>query len=271
MLHSARQNKRSGRTTVKIIILSAGQGRRLLPLTESTPKCALPVGGNTPLGWQLQALEEAGATEVVVATGFAARKVHILIDAHNAHGGMPVRTSFNPFYENCDNLGTCWVVRHEMDEPFVIINGDTLFEPEVFRRLLEAEATHPITVVTNTKATYDNDDMKVIAAGEELKRVGKQLHADHVNHESIGMIRFTAAGAARFVQKIESMMEDPTTLSRWYLSAIDQLAAEKLVGILDITGLGWCELDDHDDLTHANRLVPRWWRHVPELRSVGLS
>jgi choline kinase len=111
--------------------------------------------------------------------------------------------------------------------------------------------------------------MKVITAGQELKRVGKKLQADHVTHESIGMIRFNQAGAARFVQKIESLMQHESTLARWYLSAVDELAAEKLVGICDITGLGWCELDDMDDLAHANRVVPGWWERVAPLRKEG--
>jgi choline kinase len=251
---------------VKTIILSAGQGRRLLPLTEETPKSVLPIGNKSALGWQLAALEEAGATEVVVATGFHAEKIQTVVDEHNDKGGMPVRTSYNPFYANCDNLGTCWIVRHEMNQPFIIINGDTMFEPEVYRRLLAADDKYPITLVTNTKPAYDSDDMKVITAGNELKRVGKKLQAEHVSHESIGMIRFNQAGAARFVQKIESLMQHESTLARWYLSAVDELAADKLVGICDITGLGWCELDDMDDLAHANRVVPSWWERVAPLR-----
>ena len=252
---------------MKTIILSAGQGRRLLPLTENTPKCALPVGERSALGWQLRALEEAGATEVVVATGFHADKVQEIVDEHNERGGMPARTAYNPFYANCDNLGTCWIVRHEMNEPFVIINGDTMFEPEVYRRLLETDNTHPITLVANAKASYDSDDMKVITSGDALKRVGKKLKVEHVTHESIGMIRFNAAGAARFVQKIESLMLHESTLGRWYLSAIDELAADKLVGIADITGLGWCELDNQEDLAHANRVVPTWWSRISPLRA----
>ena len=51
---------------MKTIILSAGQGRRLLPLTEETPKSVLPIGEKSALGWQLAALEEAGASEVVL-------------------------------------------------------------------------------------------------------------------------------------------------------------------------------------------------------------
>ncbi len=153
-----------------------------------------------------------------------------------------------------------------MTGPFVIINGDTMFETDVFRRLLAADDNYPITLVTNTKPSYDSDDMKVITSGEALKRVGKKLQSDHVSHESIGMIRFNQAGAARFVQKIESLMLNESTLARWYLSAVDELAADKLVGICDITGLGWCELDNAEDLAHAKRVVPTWWSKVSPLR-----
>ena len=168
--------------------------------------------------------------------------------------------------EEADSRGFEGLDWPSLPVPDVIINGDTMFEPEVYRRLLSSEEKHPITLVTNTKPAYDSDDMKVITAGLELKRVGKKLQAEHVTHESIGMIRFNQAGAARFVQKIESLMQHESTLARWYLSAVDELAADKLVGICDITGLGWCELDDMDDLAHAERVVPAWWERVAPLR-----
>ena len=55
---------------MKVIILSAGQGSRLLPLTEDRPKCLLDLGGDTLLGVQLKALKAGGATDVVIVTGF---------------------------------------------------------------------------------------------------------------------------------------------------------------------------------------------------------
>ena len=55
---------------MKVIILSAGQGSRLLPLTEDRPKCLLDVGGDTILGVQLKALKAGGARDVVIVTGF---------------------------------------------------------------------------------------------------------------------------------------------------------------------------------------------------------
>src|SRR3546814_15351970 len=69
------KNKRQLCDTMKAIILSAGQGRRLLPLTRRRPKCLINLSGISILEWQLFALREAGVEEVVVVTGFAAEAV----------------------------------------------------------------------------------------------------------------------------------------------------------------------------------------------------
>ena len=241
---------------MKVIVLSAGQGKRLLPLTAEQPKCALMLGERSVLGWQLQALVAGGATEVVVATGFQAPLINDLIGGVE---GLQVRTSHNPFYAHCDNLGTCWIVRHEMSGPFVLINGDTLFEPEVFARLLASDDTHPITLVTNHKNSYDDDDMKVSVADGQLQRVDKKLPPAQVNGESIGMIRFQGTGPALFRNRLEAMMAEESTLRRWYLSAIDALAAEGHVGVATTGNHDWCEVDDHNDLQHAQSVVPRWF------------
>ncbi len=251
---------------MKVIILSAGQGKRLLPLTEDRPKSALMLGERTVLGWQLKALKASGATEVVVATGFRASAVNEIVSQIE---GFQVRTAYNPFYAHCDNLGTCWVVRHEMTGPFVVINGDTLFEPEVFTRLLNSKDRHPITLVTNIKDSYDDDDMKVVVANGELKQVDKKLPAADISGESIGMIRFQGAGPDLFRERLESMMAVDSTLTRWYLSAIDSLASQGHVGVVTTGEYDWCEIDDRKDLEHARATVPIWFRTQRKLVRVA--
>ena len=76
---------------MKAIILSAGQGKRLLPLTENSPKCALPVQARSILEWQLGQIAQCDIDEVVVVTGFGARNVEAII-AENQ--GVPVRSFF---------------------------------------------------------------------------------------------------------------------------------------------------------------------------------
>src|SRR4051794_18805316 len=110
---------------MKAIILSAGQGRRLLPLTEKRPKCLVPLAGRTLLEWQLRNLAAAGLEEAVVVTGFGADQIESALRTMQLQG-LSVRTLYNPFYAVADNLGSCWAARTEMEGEFLILNGDTL-------------------------------------------------------------------------------------------------------------------------------------------------
>ena len=244
---------------MRAIILSAGQGRRLLPLTENTPKCCLPVAHHSMLEWQLGQISQCGVDDVVVVTGFEPERVEAVVEvASRRFQGMRIRTLHNPFFSRSDNLGTCWVARSEMHEPFLIINGDTLFEAAILEKLLTARHGYPITLTTDAKGDYDDDDMKVVTDEDRLLRVGKKVDLEFVNGESIGMMLFDQEGAEAFRHKVETLMKSTEGLSLWYLSAIDELADEGHVGVCSIKGLSWCEVDDKTDLKHAETVVVGW-------------
>lgn len=245
---------------MKAVILSAGQGRRLMPLTESLPKCCLMLDGKTLLEHQVESLAVNGMDEVVVVTGFGHQLVE---DVVSKIRGVSIRTLYNPFYALSDNLGTSWIARNEMKGPFLLVNGDTIFEPSTLSSLLSSERSYPITLATDCKKQYDEDDMKISAEGDQLNRVGKKLNKAIVNGESMGMMVFNQAGADAFVNKVESLMAGPDGLARWYLSAIDELAVTGIVGVSSIQGLGWCEVDDLADFAHAEKAV-RSWRNRSE-------
>lgn len=242
----------------RAVILSAGQGSRLLPHTESTPKCLLDLNGRSMLEWQMLGLAEAGVREVVVVTGFGADKVERAITAH-APESLNVRSFFNPFYKLADNLATCWMVRSELSGPCLILNGDTLFEPGIARRLLAAPAA-PITVTIDRKPSYDADDMKVVTEGAQLKAIGKKL-VEGVNGESIGFLRFEPEGAARFVAEIDRAMRSGEGTGHFYLSAIHRLASAGTdVRVASIEGMTWGELDFPADLVRARAIAGSWLR-----------
>lgn len=237
---------------MQAVILSAGQGRRLLPLTHDRPKCLLDLDGKALLAWQLDALLGAGVGPITVVTGYAADAVEKLLAADYAHA--PVGTLYNPFYEVADNLASCWLARAHFDTETLLVNGDTVFEPALLERLLAAPEA-PIRLAVDHKAAYDEDDMKVALAGERLVRVGKALPAEVVNGESIGMLRFSAQGARRFRDAVELALREPAGLRRWYLSVIDALAHAGLVQACSISGLRWAEVDFPQDVPAAAAVV----------------
>lgn len=236
---------------MKAIILSAGQGRRLLPYTESTPKCLLPVDGERPaLEIQLRALAACGVTEARVAVGFHAEKVEAFLETHPVPW-INVETIYNPFFDSSDNLVSAWLTRPEMDRDFLLMNGDTLFEPAVLRRLLSAPMA-PVTLVINGKDEYDSDDMKVsMSADGRLRAVSKQLPNDVVNGESIGLMRFTGQGVKAFKAALDRNVRTQNGIKAYYLSVIDQLTREIPVETVSMTGLWWGEMDSPEDLVQV--------------------
>lgn len=241
----------------RAVILSAGQGSRLLPMTAQMPKCLLDLCGRSMLEWQLRGLSRMGVPEAVVVTGFHPELVEAEL-RRIAPQNMRVRTLYNPFYKLADNLASCWMARAELTGPCLILNGDTLFEPEIAGRLLAA-APAPITVTIDRKPSYDSDDMKVVTEGDHLRAIGKTLSADRVNGESIGFLRFEAEGAALFIDEIERTMRTPEGPGKWYLSAINRLAESGAdIRVTSIEGLEWGELDFPDDLIQVRALASRW-------------
>jgi choline kinase len=241
---------------MKAILLSAGQGRRLLPLTGELPKCLLRVRGRaTVLDEQLGALARCGIREVTLMVGFGADRVERRL-AERRENGLAIRTRFNPFYAQSDNLVTAWLARHEMDQAFVLLNGDTLFEPAVLERLL-ARGRGPVALAVAQKALYDDDDMKVVLDREGcLRAIGKRLEGPP-DGEAIGMTLFRGDGVAAFRDALDAAVRRPGALRDWYTAVLAELATRLPLHAVPIHGLWWTEIDDASDLDAARHALAR--------------
>lgn len=220
------------------------------------------------LGVQLRALREGGVTEVRVMVGFQAEKVEAFLASHRILG-LDVETIYNPFFDSTDNLVTAWLARSEMGSDFLLLNGDTIFEPTVLRHLISAPYA-PVTLVVNSKSRYDEDDMKV-SIGEDgrIHAISKRLQLDRTDGESIGLMRFRGEGVAAFRSGLDRAVRTATGMHAYYLSVIDALSREIPVESSSMTGLWWGELDSPEDLLKmraefpAHRMGANRWREVP--------
>src|SRR5262245_30760672 len=238
---------------MKAVILSAGQGSRLLPLTAERPKCLLPIGPKSLIEWQIDLLSRCGVGEIAVVVGFRAALVEAAL-ARLIRPGLRIRTLLNPFYNVADNLGSCWLARQEMAGDFLLLNGDTLFEAAVLQRLLRNPPA-PITVTIDRKSAYDADDMKVHLDGTRLLEIGKTLPPAKTDGESIGLLSFRGEGPQLFVEATDRALRISEGLKSFYLKVIDQLAKSHRVETATIEGLAWGEVDYPADLQRAEQLV----------------
>ncbi len=237
---------------MKAVILSAGQGSRLHPLTEDCPKCLLALGETTMLGHQVQQLAASGVDEIAVVAGFRVAAVEAEVSKLHIPG-LSIKTVFNPFFHVADNLASCWMARGEMDRDFVIVNGDTIFEQAVYEKLRD-NAGPEVTMAIDRKGNYDSDDMKVCLAGNKLTAVGKDLPLEEVDGESIGMIVFKGEGPRLFVEVLDQFMRAGSGVSNWYLKSVGVLGEQGHVDTVSIEGLKWGEVDFPEDLAKVRAL-----------------
>lgn len=227
------------------VILAAGRGARLAPLTDAVPKCLLPVNGRPILDRQLEALRRCGIEEVTVVTGHAADRV----DAHLANR-PGIGTVRNLRYATTDNLASCHAARARFaGEATVLLNGDTLFEPEILADLLEA-GHGPILIAIERKPFYDADDMKLATTdANRLRRIGKEL--DRADAEATGITLLRGNGRADFLREVEVRLATAGGPRALYTEALGAMAARDQVGVRAVHGRRWIEIDTPQDLAAA--------------------
>jgi choline kinase len=163
-----------------------------------------------------------------------------------------------------------------MTEDFVLLNGDTLFDSEILRRVLAAPEA-PLIMAIDQKPSYDADDMKVmLTTGGRLKAVGKSLPASQIDGESVGLMAFRADGVAAFRSTLETTVRDPEALRLWYHDVISLMALTVPVNTVLIEGLWWREIDTPQDLAEvrdsfARRELTASARHWPRIDTVPLK
>ena len=136
----------------------------------------------------------------------------------------------------------------KMTDDFMLLNGDTMFEAEVARRLI-ASPRAPLTLAINRKESYDSDDMKVsLNGGRRLTAVSKSLSPELVDGESIGFMLFRDDGVQALRDALNAAVRAPEALKAWYLSVVDGLAGSMRVETMTISDLWWAEIDCPKDL-----------------------
>jgi len=236
------------------VILAAGTGSRLRPLTIDQPKACLTVNG-TPIGeHQLRAYASAGIQTVTVVTGYMAEPLQALCDRCAEEWDIEIQTVHNEVFANTDNMYSLYCARHAVGgEPFFLSNGDVVFEPGVVEKLAHTDA--PSAIGTDT-STYDPEAMKLtVDENGRLDGISKEIPEHEAAGTSIDLYRFSAETSEKLFDRIERRIEINEEYTAWSELALDEVLASRSHDIetVDIAGADWVEVDDRRDLLTADR------------------
>jgi choline kinase len=227
------------------VILAAGVGSRLRPLTERRPKALVPLGGRPLIGHALDALAECGVRSLVVVLGHAREALAGYLATRRE---FDVQCVDNPAYATTNTLASVVCAAACVDGDFLLLDGDLVFEPAILVRLLEPGARLAI----DHARPLDDDAVKVALDGHRVAAVGKTLPAGRRGEaESIGLAHIDRATARALLPLCRDLLARGH--GRDYYEAAFQRLVERGVHLeaTDVTGLRWVEVDDHDDLRRA--------------------
>src|SRR5258708_13587548 len=123
------------------VILAAGRGSRLRPVTGNRPKCLARVGESTLIERQIRSLRACGVDAIAVVAGFHAADVRRVC-------GSSVEFVINSRYDSTSSLYSLWLARDLLMEGFVVLNCDVLFHDHLLPDLLASRDANPLLLAT---------------------------------------------------------------------------------------------------------------------------
>ncbi len=240
------------------VILAAGDGGRLRPYTDTTPKTLIMLRGRPLIWYPLSAMAKAGITRIGVVVGHKAREVMDGVREW-APEGVQLEYIFNPEYDGGNAVSVRAAREYVGDDDFMLSMGDHVIDPAIAARLA-ASPSHPATLGVDSRASMPgqlSDATRVFVDPlGRLVRIGKRLR--RWNAVDIGVFKFQPSVFDTFDSLYEEEGE-ALELTR----VMRRLAgSEGRVRTCDIQGRFWSDIDTLEDYQATDAYIGRTQRRL---------
>lgn len=238
---------------MKAIILAAGVGSRIRPLTDNCPKCLLKVDGKTILEMMISHLQDCGINEVVFVLGYLQDQIKDFVKSN--FPDLKSHFVTNERYAET-NTGFSLMLAKDLinDSTFIKFDADVVFDKEILKKLIECKYANCLCI--DKDINLDAEEIKVIVEDENrVIKASKTVNPKDAIGESIGIEKINAETASILFAELEIMMENEQNHQEYYEGAYERLIDKNVpFYALDISGLKWTEIDTQEDFVTAKKI-----------------
>jgi len=240
------------------LLLAAGAGTRLQPMTLDAPKCLTVVGGIPILERLVNNLRAQGFQRLIVVIGHLGNRIQEFLQHHA--GGMRIDYVVNPVYRTTNNIYSLWLARQQIREPFLLVESDLVFEASMLTNMLQ-----PDKIAISRMLPWMNGT--TVELGSKRRVTAFRLGGDSCDYarqyKTVNLYSFSLHSWSK-VEKRLSRYVSKRRLGEYYEAVLAEMVAD---GTLCFDAVffdadRWYEIDTTMDLHGAENLFTRRRRSI---------
>ena len=246
MKHSYPNNER----VTTALLLAAGIGSRLYPLTQNEPKCLTIVNAVSILERLISNLNQHGFKRLVVVTGYLENRIRDFLG--NKVGNIAIDYIFSPLYETTNNIYSLWMAREVINEPFLLLESDLVFDESLLDAML-----YPDRIAVAKVQPWMNGSCVTINKSQLVKAFLAD-NADsfgEIKYKTVNIYSISLTSWHCILKKLDKRISDGK-VNDYYETVFAEMIADGSLTfkIVSFDGKPWYEIDTIEDLAKAEKL-----------------
>jgi choline kinase len=234
------------------LLLAAGTGSRLLPLTKKSPKCLTLVNEMSILERLIKNLNQNGFKRLVVVTGHLEDCIRNFLETRA--GNLSIEYVFSPLYKTTNNIYSLWMARDIINEPFLLIESDLVFDPSLLTEML-----YPDRIAIAKMQPWLNGSTVTINASNTINAFHSdtQNGSDRTRYKTVNIYSLSVASWYLVIGKLNQFIL-AGKVNDYYEKVFSQLVIEESLSLEPVffDHKPWYEIDTAEDLAFAEKLFP---------------
>ena len=243
-----------GDRKIKAVILAAGVGSRIRPLTDDCPKSLLMINGKTILEMMISHIQKCGISEIVFVLGYLQDQIKDYVKTQ--FPDLVAHYITNKKYKET-NTGYSLLLTKDLvqNSTFIKFDADVVFDIAILKNLINSEHDNCLCIDKNIH--LDAEEIKVIIREENrVVKASRTVNPEDAIGESIGIEKISPEAAHALFSELEIMMKDEQHHQEYYEAAYERIIEKDVpFHALDISGLKWTEIDTKEDFLSAESLL----------------
>ena len=235
---------------MKALILAAGVGKRLWPITQHRPKCLIEIAGRTLLSRYLHSLERVGIKQITIVVGYREEMIKAAVVAERL--SVDVRYITSDQYRR-GSITSLWAARGDLNDDALIMDADVLFDPRLLQRLLNCPSRTAL-LMDETVTQRTEECMAVVQGGRVIALTKSMPDRYDLAGEGVGFLKVHRLDVTHLIESLHTHIERGN-LDMEYEDALREFFSRARVGFERIGGLPWIEIDFQEDIDRAEREV----------------